>query len=146
MNENRIIYRKEYVQTAIELLKQAHKEIIETTERIEENIKTIMSTNEFSLVEAQDKNLKEPKVVPLLKEIETETKNNIEFLDNMSLTIEEYAKERETQATYQNPETGSKQNTSTIKNGPAIAALAGLCAVAVSAIQSKNEDKGKTEL
>lgn len=145
MNENKIIYRKEYVENAIELLKQAHQELIETTERIDENIKGILKSNQFIYVERKDKSIKESRITQILRELEEETKNNIEFLETASFSMEEYAKDIEAPSTYQNPVTGSNPNP-IVKNGAGIAALAGLSSVGISAFLASQEDKEKTEM
>ncbi len=143
MNENKIIYRKEYVTNAIELLKQSEKELEETIEQINVSIDKIQTANEYPLIETMDKNLSDNNIVSLLKQVELETTENRELLETASTAMEEYNKEQEDYS-YRNPETGGSPNP-TIKNGPAIAALAGLAAVGASTLLSSEEDKEKTE-
>ena len=143
MNENRIIYRKEYVSNAIELLKQSENELKEVIEQVNVSLQKIETANEYPLIESIDRNLSDNNILSLLKQSEIETTENRELLETAGAAMEEYNKEVEDYS-YKNPETGGSPNP-TIKNGPAIAALAGLAAVGASALLSNEEDKEKTE-
>ena len=143
MNENKIIYRKEYVDNAIELLKTSENELEESIEHISKSLEKILNANEFPYLENIDKNIKETEIPELLKGIMLETSDNTKLLETSTQAVEEYNKEIETRS-YQNPETGSTPNPS-IKNGPAIAALAGLATVGASVLLEKEEEKEKTE-
>ena len=150
MNENKVVYRKEYVENAIELLKTSETELEESIDHINMSLEKIITANEYPYIDNIDKNLKDNKIEDLLKNLMSETVDNLQLLESASNALEEYNRNTEEynravdNYSYQNPQTGGTPNP-TIKNGPAIAALAGLAAVGASALLDREEEKEKTE-